>query len=153
MTGKGKRPRDTNQLAKWITDVATGQMEPPDELRGKNPAAVKRGKTGGLKGGKVRADKLSPERRRSIRRNQDSHDRIRNRPRQQHIRDKKRREALAKRFKNAKDSLKLVIVRDMWLTGFDVPCLHTMYVDKYMRSHGLMQAIATSAKNRANRQR
>jgi type I restriction enzyme, R subunit len=61
---------------------------------------------------------------------------------QQHIRDKKRREGLAKRFKNPKDPLKLVIVRDMWLTGFDVPCLHTMYVDKYMRSHGLMQAIA-----------
>ena len=61
---------------------------------------------------------------------------------QQHIRDKKRREGLAKRFKNPKDSLKLVIVRDMWLTGFDVPCLHTMYLDKYMRSHGLMQAIA-----------
>lgn len=61
---------------------------------------------------------------------------------QQHIRDKKRREGLAKRFKNPKDSLRLVIVRDMWLTGFDVPCLHTMYLDKYMRSHGLMQAIA-----------
>jgi type I restriction enzyme R subunit len=61
---------------------------------------------------------------------------------QQHIRDKRRREALAKRFKNPKDSMKLVIVRDMWLTGFDVPCLHTMYLDKYMRSHGLMQAIA-----------
>ena len=61
---------------------------------------------------------------------------------QQHIRDKKRREGLAKRFKNPKDPLKLVIVRDMWLTGFDVPCLHTMYLDKYMRSHGLMQAIA-----------
>ena len=61
---------------------------------------------------------------------------------QQHIRDKRRREGLAKRFKNPKDSLKLVIVRDMWLTGFDVPCLHTMYLDKYMRSHGLMQAIA-----------
>jgi len=49
---------------------------------------------------------------------------------------------LAKRFKDPKDPLKLVIVRDMWLTGFDVPCLHTMYVDKPMRSHGLMQAIA-----------
>jgi len=61
---------------------------------------------------------------------------------QEHIRDKRRREALAKRFKNPKDSMKLVIVRDMWLTGFDVPCLHTMYLDKYMRSHGLMQAIA-----------
>lgn len=61
---------------------------------------------------------------------------------QQHIRDKRRREGLAKRFKNPKDAMKLVIVRDMWLTGFDVPCLHTMYLDKYMRSHGLMQAIA-----------
>ena len=53
-----------------------------------------------------------------------------------------RREALAKRFKNPDDPLKLVIVRDMWLTGFDAPCLHTMYVDKPMRGHGLMQAIA-----------
>jgi type I restriction enzyme R subunit len=61
---------------------------------------------------------------------------------QGHIRDKRRRDALAKRFKNPRDSMKLVIVRDMWLTGFDVPCLHTMYLDKYMRSHGLMQAIA-----------
>ena len=61
---------------------------------------------------------------------------------QQHVRDKRRREALAKRFKDPKDPFKIVIVRDMWLTGFDVPCLHTMYLDKYMRSHGLMQAIA-----------
>lgn len=61
---------------------------------------------------------------------------------QQHIRNKRRRRALAKRFKNTADPLKLVIVRDMWLTGFDVPCLHTMYVDKPMRGHGLMQAIA-----------
>jgi type I restriction enzyme R subunit len=61
---------------------------------------------------------------------------------QQHIRDKRRREALGKHFKNAKDPLKIVIVRDMWLTGFDVPCLHTMYIDKPMRGHGLMQAIA-----------
>jgi type I restriction enzyme R subunit len=61
---------------------------------------------------------------------------------QKHIRDKRRREALAKRFKIAKDPFKIVIVRDMWLTGFDVPCLHTMYVDKPMRGHGLMQAIA-----------
>jgi type I restriction enzyme R subunit len=61
---------------------------------------------------------------------------------QPHIRNKPRREALAKRFKNAKDPFKLVIVRDMWLTGFDAPCLHTMYVDKPMRGHGLMQAIA-----------
>lgn len=61
---------------------------------------------------------------------------------QPHIRDKKRREALAKRFKDAKDPFKIVIVRDMWLTGFDAPCLHTMYLDKPMRGHGLMQAIA-----------
>ena len=61
---------------------------------------------------------------------------------QQHIRNKPRREALAKRFKNPKDPLKIVLVRDMWLTGFDAPCLHTMYADKPMRSHGLMQAIA-----------
>jgi type I restriction enzyme, R subunit len=62
---------------------------------------------------------------------------------QQHIRDKRRRDALALRFsKKPQDVFKLVIVRDMWLTGFDVPCLHTMYLDKYMRAHGLMQAIA-----------
>lgn len=61
---------------------------------------------------------------------------------QPHIRNKKRREDLAKRFKDPDDPLKLVIVRDMWLTGFDVPCLHTMYVDKPMQGHGLMQAIA-----------
>ena len=61
---------------------------------------------------------------------------------QQHIRNKPRREALAKRFKDPKDPFKIVIVRDMWRTGFDAPCLHTMYVDKPMRGHGLMQAIA-----------
>ncbi len=49
---------------------------------------------------------------------------------------------LAKRFKDPADQLKLVIVRDMWLTGFDCPCMHTLYVDKPMRGHGLMQAIA-----------
>ncbi len=59
-----------------------------------------------------------------------------------HIRGKPRREALAKRFKDPNDPLKIVIVRDMWLTGFDCPSLHTMYVDKPMRGHGLMQAIA-----------
>src|SRR5690606_10664261 len=53
-----------------------------------------------------------------------------------------KRHELAKRFKNSNDPLKLVIVRDMWLTGFDVPCLHTMYIDKPMHGHGLMQAIA-----------
>ena len=61
---------------------------------------------------------------------------------QQHIRNKARREEMAGRFKNPKDPLKVVIVRDMWLTGFDAPSLHTMYVDKPMRGHGLMQAIA-----------
>ena len=61
---------------------------------------------------------------------------------QGHIRNKARREKIAARFKNPKNSLKVVIVRDMWLTGFDAPSLHTMYVDKPMRGHGLMQAIA-----------
>ena len=61
---------------------------------------------------------------------------------QQHIRNKSRREELAKRFKDPADPFRVVIVRDMWLTGFDVPCLHTMYLDKPMRGHGLMQAIA-----------
>ncbi|MYC76150.1 type I restriction endonuclease subunit R [Candidatus Poribacteria bacterium] len=61
---------------------------------------------------------------------------------QPHIRKKARREDMAVRFKNPDDPLKLVIVRDMWLTGFDAPSLHTMYVDKPMRGHGLMQAIA-----------
>lgn len=61
---------------------------------------------------------------------------------QPHIGGKSRRETLAKRFKDPADPLKLVIVRDMWLTGFDVPSLHTMYLDKPMRDHGLMQAIA-----------
>jgi type I restriction enzyme R subunit len=61
---------------------------------------------------------------------------------QQHIRNKPRREGLAKRFRNPADPLRMVLVRDMWLTGFDAPSLHTMYVDKPMRGHGLMQAIA-----------
>lgn len=61
---------------------------------------------------------------------------------QRHIRNKPRREALRQRFKDPDDPFKIVIVRDMWLTGFDAPCLHTMYVDKPMRGHGLMQAIA-----------
>ncbi len=61
---------------------------------------------------------------------------------QQHIRNKPRREKLAQRFKNPSDSFQIVIVRDMWLTGFDAPSLHTMYLDKPMRGHGLMQAIA-----------
>ena len=58
------------------------------------------------------------------------------------IRDKKRREILANRFRDPADPLRVVLVRDMWLTGFDAPSLHTMYVDKPMRGHGLMQAIA-----------
>ncbi len=61
---------------------------------------------------------------------------------QPHVRNKKRREALANRFRDPADPLKLVLVRDMWLTGFDAPSLHTMYLDKPMRGHGLMQAIA-----------
>jgi type I restriction enzyme R subunit len=61
---------------------------------------------------------------------------------QPHIRNKARREALANRFRNPKDPFRVVLVRDMWLTGFDAPSLHTMYLDKPMRGHGLMQAIA-----------
>ncbi len=61
---------------------------------------------------------------------------------QKHIRNKSRREALANRFRDPNDSFEIVLVRDMWLTGFDAPSLHTMYVDKPMRGHGLMQAIA-----------
>ena len=61
---------------------------------------------------------------------------------QPHIRNKACREMLAKRFRDHSDPLQIVLVRDMWLTGFDAPSLHTMYVDKPMRGHGLMQAIA-----------
>ena len=61
---------------------------------------------------------------------------------QPHIRNKARREGLAQRFRDADDPLQIVLVRDMWLTGFDAPSLHTLYVDKPMRGHGLMQAIA-----------
>ena len=61
---------------------------------------------------------------------------------QRHIGNKRRRDMLAKRARDPEDPLKLVIVRDMWLTGFDAPCMTTMYVDKPMRGHGLMQAIA-----------
>ena len=59
-----------------------------------------------------------------------------------HVYNPATKKLLEKRFKDPRDPLKLVIVRDMWLTGFDVPCLHTMYVDKPMRDHNLMQAIA-----------
>ena len=61
---------------------------------------------------------------------------------QPHHTTKEQRRRLADRFKDPADSLRLVIVRDMWLTGFDVPCLKTMYIDKLVRGHNLMQAIA-----------
>jgi type I restriction enzyme R subunit len=61
---------------------------------------------------------------------------------QPHIRSKEKRRTLANRFKDSTDPFRIVIVRDMWLTGFDAPCLHTMYADKPMQGHGLMQAIA-----------
>lgn len=61
---------------------------------------------------------------------------------QRHIRSKARREELAKRFRDPEDAFRVVLVRDMWLTGFDAPSLHTMYADKPMQGHGLMQAIA-----------
>lgn len=61
---------------------------------------------------------------------------------QEHIRNKKRRKDIGDRMKDPDDDLRMVIVRDMWLTGFDAPNLHTMYVDKPMKGHGLMQAIA-----------
>jgi type I restriction enzyme R subunit len=61
---------------------------------------------------------------------------------QPHRTDKKQRKLLEKRFKDPDDLLQLVIVRDMWLTGFDAPPVHTLYVDKPMQGHGLMQAIA-----------
>jgi type I restriction enzyme R subunit len=61
---------------------------------------------------------------------------------QPHIRNKEARKGIGERLKDPADPLKLVIVRDMWLTGFDAPCLHTLYVDKPMKGHNLMQAIA-----------
>jgi type I restriction enzyme R subunit len=61
---------------------------------------------------------------------------------QPHIYNKRQKKTLEKRFKDPSDPLRLVIVRDMWLTGFDAPCVHTMYVDKPMKGHNLMQAIA-----------
>ncbi len=61
---------------------------------------------------------------------------------QSHIRNKPRRKAIGERLKDPKDSLKIAIVRDMWLTGFDAPALHTLYIDKPMKGHNLMQAIA-----------
>lgn len=59
-----------------------------------------------------------------------------------HVRGKERQRAIEKRFKDPADPLRIVIVRDMWLTGFDVPCAHTLYIDKPMQGHGLLQAIA-----------
>jgi hypothetical protein len=64
--GKGKRPRDTNQLAKFIVDVTTAQIPAPDPGVGKNPKAVKSGSIGGLKGGPARAAKLTPVQRKRI---------------------------------------------------------------------------------------
>lgn len=61
---------------------------------------------------------------------------------QPHLYTKLVKKRLEKRFKDARDPLRLVIVRDMWLTGFDAPCCHTMYIDKPMKGHNLMQAIA-----------
>ena len=61
---------------------------------------------------------------------------------QPHIYNSRTKKILEKRFKKTNDSLKIVIVRDMWLTGFDAPCCHTMYIDKPMKGHNLMQAIA-----------
>jgi type I restriction enzyme R subunit len=61
---------------------------------------------------------------------------------EKHRTTKEQRKLLQKRMKDPNDELKLVIVVDMWLTGFDVPCLHTMYIDKPMKGHTLMQAIA-----------
>lgn len=65
-SSKPKRPRDANQLAKLITDIATGQVEDDDPDSGKDPAAVSLGRRGGLKGGKARAEKLTPEQRKEI---------------------------------------------------------------------------------------
>lgn len=61
---------------------------------------------------------------------------------QSHVRNKAKRKALGERLKDPKDKLKLAIVRDMWLTGFDAPSMHTLYIDKPMQGHNLMQAIA-----------
>lgn len=61
---------------------------------------------------------------------------------QPHVRNKAKRKALGERLKDPKDKLKLAIVRDMWLTGFDAPSMHTLYLDKPMQGHNLMQAIA-----------
>ena len=59
-----------------------------------------------------------------------------------HVRTKENMDAIKKRFRTPEDPLKIVIVRDMWLTGFDAPCAHTMYVDKIMKGHNLMHILA-----------
>ena len=64
--GKGKRPRDTNQLAKFIVDVTTEQITAPDPYRGKKPSKVDAGRKGGIKGGKARAEKLLPTQKKAI---------------------------------------------------------------------------------------
>ncbi len=69
MAKKPKRPKDGNQLAKFIADLATNQEQEPDIYKGKNPAAVELGKLGGKKGGKARAEKLSAARRKEIAKN------------------------------------------------------------------------------------
>ena len=61
---------------------------------------------------------------------------------QKHVYSKQEKQTLERRFKDPNDALKIVIVRDMWLTGFDAPCCNTMYIDKPMQGHNLMQAIA-----------
>ncbi len=66
MAKKPKRPRDNNELAKFITDLATNQKQEPDIYKGKNPAAVELGRLGGLKGGKARAEKLTASQRKEI---------------------------------------------------------------------------------------
>ena len=64
--GKGKRPRDTNQLAKFVVDVTTEQLPVPDAYRGKNPSKVDAGRKGGVKGGIARAEKLPTAQRKAI---------------------------------------------------------------------------------------
>jgi type I restriction enzyme R subunit len=63
-------------------------------------------------------------------------------PNSEYVRSKQAMDDVAAKFRDPDSALKIVVVRDMWLTGFDVPCLHTLYVDKPMRDHGLLQAIA-----------
>ncbi len=72
---------------------------------------------------------------------------------QKHVYSKQERQTLERRFKDPNDSLKMVIVRDMWLTGFDAPCCNTMYLDKPMKGHNLMQAIARVNRVFANKSR